>query len=109
MSTMDPNPLFRLLLVNGLIGAGAALAMVAGLVVLNAHGLRSLLMGSDVPWVALAVLTFGLVVTLASVAMGIGIMRMPGRGNGRDDGDDDDRGGRAHVGMPAPVRVAARR
>ena len=88
-------PLFRLLAVNLAIGVGAAVLMLGGLLVLNPHGLRDLIVADRAPLVAAGLLLFGLVVTFGSVAMGAAIMAL-----GRDDG----RGG---VKQSEPVRAAA--
>lgn len=101
---MRRSPLLKLLAVNGVLGAGAALLLVLGLVAFDAHGLRTLLMGADVPWVAVILLTFGLTVTMSSVAMGIAIMTLP-----REEPSDPRGGAAAPVADLQPATVAARR
>jgi len=90
-------PLFRLLAVNLAIGVCAAVLMLGGLLALNPHGLRDLIMADRAPLVAAGLLLFGLVVTFGSVAMGAAIMAI-----GRDDG----RGGKKHSAA-VPVHVYA--
>ena len=90
------QPLFRLLTVNLAIGVSVAALMLGGLLVLNPHGLRDLIVADRSPFVAVGLLLFGLVVTSGSVAMGTAIM-MIGQGGGP--------GGRA---KPATLRVAVR-
>jgi len=76
------QPLFRLLGVNLAIGVSAAMLMLGGLLALNPHGLRDLIVADRAPLTALALLLFGLVVTFGSVAMGTAIM-MIGQGDSR--------------------------
>jgi len=76
------EPLFRLLGVNLAIGVSAAMLMLGGLMALNPHGLRDLIVADRAPLTALALLLFGLVVTFGSVAMGTAIM-MIGQGDSR--------------------------
>lgn len=71
------NPLFHLLLVNGLAGAGLGLVFVAGVLVLDLASLRTLLMQTGEWAVGLSLLVIGSVSTFASVAMGGAIMLVP--------------------------------
>ncbi|MFC7291885.1 hypothetical protein [Hirschia litorea] len=59
------------------------------LLVFNIANLRTLIFASTEKWLALALLTFFLGLTFASVQMGIAIMRRAGK-----DNDDDDKPGR---------------
>ncbi|CUU41289.1 hypothetical protein BVIRIDIS_02780 [Blastochloris viridis] len=79
------------------------MALVAALVAVDAHGLGTLVMQSEAPLLPLAVLTFGFVVTLSSVAMGAAVMLLP-TGSGGDGGAAR----RPVDGELIPVRVAAR-
>ena len=88
------QPLFRLLAINLAIGVSIAALMLGGLLALNPHGLRDLIMADRSPFVATGLLLFGLIVTFGSVAMGTAIM-MIGQGDGR--------GGKPRS---APVHVA---
>jgi len=89
------QPLFRLLAINLGIGVSVAVLMLGGLLALNPHGLRDLILADRSPLVAAGLLLFGLVVTFGSVAMGAAIMAL---------GHDDGPGGKA---KSAPVRVTA--
>ena len=85
------QPLLRLLAINLAIGIGAAIAIVATLVYFDVHGLGALVRDSDSGILAVVLLTFGFIVTLGSVAMGVAVMLLPGK----DDDDDGPGGGRA--------------
>ncbi len=76
------EPLFRLLAINLAIGVSMAALMLGGLLALNPHGLRDLIIADRSPLVATGLLLFGLIVTFGSVAMGTAIM-MIGQGDGR--------------------------
>ena len=98
-----PRHLLKLLLTNALAGVAAAVVLVAALVAVDAHGLGTLVMHSETPLLPLALLTFGFIVTLSSVAMGAAVMLLPSRdhtGGGRSRGPVD--------GELIPIRVAAR-
>lgn len=101
------QPLLRLLLINGSIGAGVALLLVIAVLVTDTARLRTLMLSSSEPWLPLLLLCFGFVVTMCSVAMGTAIMMLP------DDDDDRPGGGTAPAvdgdlrPAPVPVRVAA--
>lgn len=103
------QPLFRLLAVNLAFGLLIAVLVVAGLLALDAHRLRTLVLGDQSPVVAVGLLLFGFAVTLGSWVMGSAIMRL---------GEPDGGPGRAaaapvtpEVGPAGPVavRVPARR
>ena len=79
------QPLFRLLAINLAVGVTAAALMLGGLLALNPHGLRDLIVADRSPLVASGLLLFGLIVTFGSVAMGTAIMAI---------GRADDRGGK---------------
>ncbi len=70
------NPILRLVFVHSLFGASAGLAFALALVVLNAHGLGRLLLGSDAGLVGFVLLASGFMVTFASVAAGTAIMQI---------------------------------
>ena len=92
------EPLFRLLAINLAIGVTVAALMLGGLLALNPHGLRDLIVADRSPLTALGLLLFGFVVTFGSVAMGTAIMAI-GRGEGR--------GGKPKAdAVLAPVSVA---
>jgi len=71
------NPIFALLAVN--LGAGLLVAAIAvgGLLLLDTHGLRSLILRDQAPFAALLLLSFGFAITFGSLLMGSAIMRLP--------------------------------
>ena len=71
-------PLFRLLGINLAIGVAVALLAVGGLLVLDPHGIRTLILADQSPATALLLLSGGFVVTFGSVAMGTAIMGIGG-------------------------------
>jgi hypothetical protein len=87
---LPKNPLFRLLLINGLIGTSVAILLVAGLIITDAHRIGTLIANSENPALPVIVLTLGLIITFGSVAMGMAIMSLPYES---DDGSDDRPGG----------------
>ena len=74
------DPLMRLLAINWLIGLVATVIIFIGLLITNAAGLYDLIFGSDEPLIPMALLFFGLLITICSVAMGVAVMTVP-----RDD------------------------
>lgn len=90
------HPILRLLAVNGLAGATAAVVFVVGLLSFDIGGLGSLIAASSAPALPIAMITGSLVLTLSGAAMAAAIMRI-----GRDD---NDRGG--HL-RPIPLRIRA--
>jgi hypothetical protein len=102
MSPMLPsNRLFRVLAINGLLGALLGVAFVAGLIALDTAGLRRLILGDPEGHFALLLLTLGFVVTCSSVMMGSAIMQ--------HRVTDDDRPMGGGPPKPVPVRLDARR
>jgi hypothetical protein len=82
------RPLIRLLAINLAIGVSVAMLMLGGLLAINPHGLRDLILSDRSGGAAIGLLLFGLVVTFGSVAMGTAIMtlgheRKRGTGGGR--------------------------
>ncbi len=71
------NPLLKLLFINGLAGILAAAVLTAGLVFADVGGFGHLVFNSASPFLPVAVLFAGLAITLASVAMGVAVMRLP--------------------------------
>lgn len=102
----NAQPLFRLLLINGLAGALLGIAFVLGILVMDVAHIRTMLAASGEWVVPVGLLTMGSFVTFASVAMGGAIMLLP-----RDGGDLD--GGSRRPAQPsghlAPARIRARR
>lgn len=83
---MRRHRLLHLLAVNGLAGTVAGIVAAAGLLLLNVGGLGTLVAGAEEPILPVALMTFGFVVTLASVAMGSAIMRIGQDGEDRPEG-----------------------
>ncbi len=107
-------PLFRLLAINLAAGAAAAVLLLGGLLALNPHGLRDLILADRSPGTAIGLLLFGLFITFGSTAMGTAIMALggfaDGGANGRGGGRRD--GGRSRTSADderAAVRVTASR
>lgn len=98
---LPANPLFRLLLINGIAGAVLGILFVAGVLALDVAGIRTLLVATGAWSVALPLLTIGSITTFASVAMGGAIMLMP-----KDKDHDPPRGGRRGRITGALARVA---
>ncbi|TLP43376.1 hypothetical protein FDK21_17600 [Cohaesibacter sp. CAU 1516] len=76
------DPLMRLLAINWVIGLFATIIVFVGLILTNAAGLQDLIFGSDEPLIPMALLFFGLLITICSVAMGMAVMMVP-----KDDDD----------------------
>jgi hypothetical protein len=68
------EPLFRLLIVNLGIGILVSVILVAGLLSLNLHGLRNLILADQASGTAFVLLLFGFLITFGSAAMGTAIM-----------------------------------
>ena len=108
-------PLFRLLAINLAAGAAAAVLLLGGLLALNPHGLRDLILADRSPGTAIGLLLFGLFITFGSTAMGTAIMALGGfadsGANGRGNGGGRRRGrDRASADDErAAVRVTASR
>ncbi|ADZ71148.1 hypothetical protein [Polymorphum gilvum] len=89
------NPLFRLLVVNWLVGFAVALVVLGGLFATNTGSLRDLVANAQDPVVPIVMLGFGLIITLCSAAMGTAIMMLPSVEGGRGGG---------HRRRPQPVQ-----
>lgn len=72
--------------------------MLCGLLTINPHGLRDLILNDRSGGAAIGLLLFGFVVTFGSVAMGTAIMML-----GKDK--TDKRGGGKLKALPAPARA----
>lgn len=111
-------PLFRLLAINLAAGTAAAVLLLCGLLVLNPHGLRDLILADRSPATAIGLLLFGLFITFGSTAMGTAIMALggladSGAGSGGRSGGGGGGGGGPRRDTPVddkplPVRVRAR-
>ncbi|NVO12843.1 MAG: hypothetical protein HXX10_02290 [Rhodoplanes sp.] len=80
------QPLLRLLAINLAFGLLIAMLAVAALLALDAHRLRSLVLGDQSPVVAVGLLLFGFAITLGSWVMGSAIMRIGGQDGGPERG-----------------------
>jgi hypothetical protein len=109
------SPFFRLLAINWLIGAFAAVLVLGGLLWLDTGGLRSLILNSPEPWLPIVVLLFGLMITLCSAAMGAAVMALPSEADGGNDRGlkarvaKDELAGLALVPVPARARPSGSR
>jgi hypothetical protein len=92
-ATLFRQPLIRLLVINLAIGVGVALLMLGGLLAINPHHLRDLILSDRSGGATIALLLFGLAVTFGSVAMGTAIMAL---GKSKDD---------AGAARPVPATV----
>ncbi|EJW13133.1 hypothetical protein A33M_0625 [Rhodovulum sp. PH10] len=115
--TLLAQPLIRLLAINLAFGLLIAVIAVAGLIALDAHHLRRLVLSDSSPVIAIGLLLFGFAVTMGSWVMGSAVMRLGDRDAG--DGDRGNRGHRVHrvrptaddrpgAPVPIPVRVRGR-
>ena len=68
------HPLLRLLAVNLALGAAVAGIAWSGLLLLDVHGLRGLILRDQSPAVPLALLLFGFIISFGSWVMGTAIM-----------------------------------
>lgn len=93
-------PLFRLLAINLAIGAGAAVLLVGGLLLLNPGHLRDLIFADRAPGVAIFLLLGSFLITFGSTAMGSAIMAQ-----GRKE--DGGRGGGLRRLRPAARKITA--
>ena len=102
--------LVKFLIFHALLGFVIALAGVLVILALDIVNLRTLIMTSDVKWMAAFALIFLMTITIASVTMGVAVMRLP-----YDDDDDLPGGGLRqhdigslilghHILQPAKVR-----
>lgn len=91
----------RLVLQQSALGAALGLAFAGALVLVDAHGIGSLMARSDSGLVAFAMLAVGFMVTGGSLVAGGAIMLI---------GSGEQRGDRPEGGMPVlvPVRAAGR-
>ncbi|MBN9669972.1 hypothetical protein [Roseibium aggregatum] len=92
------DPLFRLLLINGVAGVFIAALVLGGIFLANIGNLRVLVMSAENPILPVIMLAFGLVITLGSVVMGSAIMLV-----GEDDRDGGKRRGGKKMLMNNPA------
>jgi hypothetical protein len=103
---MRLHPLLKLLAINLALGLALAGVIVGGLLLTDAHGLRSLIERDSASFIALALLTFGFAVTFGSVLMGAAVMLLPDRGDEPPSGGK--RQARRRDAVPVRVTVPAR-
>ncbi|MBD8892782.1 hypothetical protein [Roseibium litorale] len=95
------NPFFRLLVTNGVIGAGVSILLVGGIFAADIGHLRILVANAQNPVLPVVLLACGMMITLTSAVIGTAIMML--------GPETDGRGGRRQPsGELIPVRVAAR-
>lgn len=108
------NPLFRLLVVNGILGVFISLLFLAGVFWANIGNLRVLVLNADDPVLPVIMLAVSLVITLGSVVMGSAVMML------KQDATSDNRPGGGHrhridhipmhpQAVPVPARGRFRR
>ena len=85
MKRRETSPLLSFLLRNMALGIGVGWLLVALLVWQDAAGLRQLLGGAENPFLALALLLFGVTITFGSLAMGSAVFLLPGISDCRED------------------------
>jgi hypothetical protein len=76
----------------GLSGAVGGIIFVVALVVGDAFGIGSMIIKSHLGGVALAVLTVGVVLTFAALAMGVSVMTLAWDWDGLEDADHGQKG-----------------
>ncbi|MFN0263052.1 hypothetical protein ACKTEK_04155 [Tepidamorphus sp. 3E244] len=101
------DPLFRLLTVNCGIGTVVAAMIVTLLLVADVHGIGSLVLNTQSPVVAVALLFGGFFITFTSADMGWAIMRLGTVEREAGGGGHAARAGL--VPLPVTVPVQARR
>ena len=101
----DRNPALKLVLSHAALGALFGFVFSVVLVLLDAHGLGTLLRRSDSGFVAFVLLAGGFMVTFGSLVAGGAIMLLPEDG---DDGQDGGGPGGHHRESLVPVRVRSR-
>ena len=100
------DPLFRLLVINGLAGTAVAVLVLAGIFITNIGRLRDLVLTAQDPVLPVLMLGFSLVITLASVVMGSAIMLLRDPQSGGGTFRPVGRQGRQAMALQ-PVRVTA--
>lgn len=75
-SLLRRHPLLRFLAINLILGILVAGLAVGGLIALDIHGLRRLLMQDQSPILAIVLLAGGFIVTFGSIVMGSAVMAL---------------------------------
>ena len=99
----DMDRLVRAILVNWFLGMGVGVACAAILLAVDFDGLRSLILNSDIPLAALALLFAGFAFTFGGLVCAAAVMLM----GSDDDGPGGGGGGRREWTELRPIRVAA--
>lgn len=102
MSNKTDNPLIRMYIKHSLIGFGIAAVFVVLLVAFNVANLGSLLVTSDIAWLAVGLLWFFHGIVFAAVQFSFAIMGMAER-----EDDDTPSGGLRQL-TPIPVERDSR-
>jgi len=97
--------LVRFMLKHALFGYGVAFVFVATVLVLDLGGLATLMLGSDLGLLAMALLFFFTGLTFASLQMGIAIMTLRPE---RKEGDGSDVTARPLPALLLPSRIPVR-
>ena len=105
---MPKDPLFRLLLINGLAGAAIAALVFVGIFAANIGNLRVLVFSAEDPIIPMVMLAFGLAITLVSVVIGSAIMLLGETGKGGRPGGRRVKLDRGDL-VPLPARAIAQR
>src|SRR6478736_10224253 len=98
------NPALRLVLTQAALGSALGLAFAALIVILDSHGIGTLIRESDSGFVAFVLLAGGFMVTFGSLVAGSAVMLL-GEGSSRNGGLGDESG----VLVPIPVRARRER
>lgn len=89
----------RFLMEHAAVGAAGGVVVAVGLVVADVAHLRSLVLASEVGWIAMVMMTFFFSLTFASVQMAISLYSWPDQRRG---------GGRRKTLPPPPALPSAR-
>lgn len=96
------DPLIRIVVVNWIVGACLGVAFAGLMLVADVGGMRALMWGQTISFVALVLLFGGFAITFGGLVAATAIMMI------RNDDDDAD-GGHGYKLQPVPVRAPSRR
>jgi len=104
---LPKNPLFRLLVINGVLGVAISGGFLAGVFWANIGNLRVLVTRSEDPILPIVMLAAGFIITLTSVVMGSAIMMLSSKdgGGGKRQQDWPSALGAARQLAPVPARA----
>ena len=94
--------LVRAIIFNWFLGMGVGIACAAILLIIDFDGLRSLILGSDIPLAAMALLFAGFAFTFGGLVCAAAVMLM----GSDDDGPGGGGGGRREWTELRPIRIA---